>query len=458
MSLQKEIKTFLKVYLFTWIFTFFLFLLNLMNPNITFKQVMEGYWMTISSTSGLVLQHILVLCFYLIFIITRYFVRVYRKKGSKVFLRRFFLRFILPIVLVIISLRLIINSNTNENFNYEWDHSIENKTDSIQHLFAQDGKHRGMTVYDFGRSNSIDISELIKNNIEWVVILPYFYQEDEQTNSIRNPKEIGRWSRRDSAFIKSIETLHEHDIKVHLKPHLWMSSGWRSNINFDTEEDWNTWFESYRKTMLHYAMMAEQTQTELLCIGTELRSSIEHQPEKWSLLVSEIKQIYSGKLTYAANWDSTFSHIPFWKEMDYIGIQAYFPLTQNASPKLSEIKQGWNRHVTTLEELSKQYDKKILFTEIGYRPDESATKAPWEWGSALAPLFKKKSDKTQYLAFEAMFSQVWKQPWFAGSYIWQWNNSDFEIKERPAQNSVAKWYSKDFLQEPTDHLNHDENH
>jgi len=456
MSLQKEIKISIKVYLFAWVFIFLLFLLNLFNSNISLSQVIEGYWMTISSSSGLVLQHVVFLFFYVIFLSTRYFSRVYRKRGSKVFLKRFLVRFVLPLALIIVGVKFLINFNTTEDFHYEWDHSVENKTDSIQNLFAMDGKHRGMTVYDFGRSNSTQIPELIKNNIEWVVILPYFYQEDEQTNSIRNPKEIGEWSRRDSAFMKSIEALHQQNIKVHLKPHLWMSSGWRSNINFDNEEDWNTWFASYRKTILHYATMAEKTQTELFCIGTELRSSIEHQPEKWSLLMLEIKQIYSGKLTYAANWDSNFSHIPFWNELDYIGIQAYFSLTQNTHPDLTQIEQGWNRHMAMLEELSNRYEKKILFTEVGYRPDGSATKTPWAWGSALTPLFKKKSEKTQYLAFEAMFNQIWDKEWFAGTYIWQWNNSDFEIRKRPAQNSVSKWYSKEFLQKPTHDLNHND--
>ena len=91
--------------------------------------------------------------------------------------------------------------------------------------------------------------------------------------------------------------------------------------------------------------------------------------------------------------------------------------------------------------LSEKHKKKILFTEVGYRPDANATKKPWEWGSIFGSLFKKKSNKTQYLAYEALYGELWKEPWFAGTYIWQWNNSDFEIKGIPAENSVAKWYA-----------------
>lgn len=440
--MKKEITSFLKVYLFTWVFTFLLFLLNLLDPKVTFESLWENYVQIISSTSGFIFLHIIVALFYLIFLITRYFIRVYKKKGFKTFIKRFTFRLATPILLFIILIKSLLYINNNESFEYEWNYAVENKTDTIQGLYARDGKHRGMGVYDFGRSNRTSYHELIKTNIEWVQILPYFYQENETTNEIRNVKELGSWSRRDSAFIKSIQDLHAQNIKVQLKPHLWMSSGWRSNINFDNEEDWNTWFESYRKTMLHYALMAEKTKAELYCIGTELRSSVKHQPEKWKTLIKEIKQIYSGKLTYAANWDDNYDNIDFWNELDYIGIQGYFPLTEESNPSIESILEGWKPHKIMLKKLSEKHQKKILFTEVGYRPDVNATRKPWEWGSVFGSLFKKKSNKTQYLAFEALYSELWNEQWFAGTYIWQWNNSDFEIKGKPAENTVAKWYSK----------------
>ena len=351
------------------------------------------------------------------------------------------LRLITPILLIIIVFKSLLYVNNNENYQYEWDLSVENKSDTIQDFYKQDGKHRGMTVYGFGRDNNASIDQLIKSNIEWVAVIPYFYQEGEQTNSIRNVKDVGVWSPRDSSFIKSIDKLHHKKIRVQLKPHLWMGSGWRANINFDSKSDWEIWFESYKKTMLHYALLAEKTKVEIYCIGTELRSSVKQNPLKWKQLIKEIKDVYNGKLTYAANWDGEFNDVGFWDEMDYIGIQGYFPLTDHSSPNLQTIQKGWKPHINQLKELSDKYQKKILFTEVGYRPDITATKEPWKWGSVFGNLFNKRSERTQHLAFEAMYSQLWKQDWFAGTYIWQWTNSDFSIKGKPAQNSVAKWYS-----------------
>ena len=402
-TLKKEIKPFLKVYLFTWVITFLLFFSSIVKAGVTFERLWYNYVSVITNSTGLIAFHILALIFYMLFLIIRYFYRTYKKKGIRTFAIRLLFRLFTPILLVIIAIKSLLYINNNENFDYKWNYAVENKTDTVQDLYAIDGKHRGMGVYDFGRSNRTTYHELIKTNIEWVQILPYFYQESETTKEIRSVKELGVWSRRDSSFIKSIQNLHAENIRVQLKPHLWLGSGWRSNINFENEEDWNTWFESYKKTMLHYAMMAEKTNVELYCIGTELRSSVKHQPEKWNDLIKEIKKIYSGKLTYAANWDDDSDAIGFWNELDYIGIQGYFPLTKESNPSLESIQKGWQSHKDMLQKLSEKHQKKILFTEVGYRPDANATKKPWEWGSIFGSLFKKKSNKTQYLAFEALY-------------------------------------------------------
>jgi hypothetical protein len=204
--------------------------------------------------------------------------------------------------------------------------------------------------------------------------------------------------------------------------------------------------------MLHYAKMAKDFNVELLCIGTELKTSLKKQPKQWITLVKEIKEIYSGKLTYAANWDGEYDNIDFWNQLDYIGIQAYFPLTKIKNPDLEAIKNGWDRHITMLESLSEKHNKPILFTEIGYRSDASSTIKPWEWSEYTGVLTKKKSNETQLLAYEAMFSKLWSKDWFMGTYIWEWDtrtkpNSkstdlNFSPRFKPAQNNIAKWYGK----------------
>jgi len=344
-------------------------------------------------------------------------------------------------------------NQSQDEYSFEWNLSYENHSGTPKDLYLKDGKHRGMSVFNWRNYKEEYANQLIKNNIEWVALIPFLYQKTEKTKLI-NPlqKAIGEWSNIDSMYMDIVSKIHKRGMHIMFKPHLWMSEGWRSNIYFDNEKEWDDWFESYRQHMIHYAYFCETLDIELFCIGVEFRSSIKAQPEKWESLIKEIKSIYKGKLTYAANWDDEFNDITFWDQMDYIGIQAYYPLTQNKSPKLSEIKNGWKKHIKKLSTLSEKHNKPILFTETGYRSDEKATIEPWVWGSSDT-LQNKSSFITQDLAYEALFQQLWDKDWFAGVYFWQWHNRskegnfhesmDFTPRFKPAENTMAKWYGRE---------------
>ena len=440
--MKKILTTALKTYLVTYVIAILLFGFAFYSNTVSWTKLLSTLFNFVFSKGGIITVHVLYILFLILLLITKYFISVYKRKGFKSFIIQLFSRLILPVVVVTYSLKSIVDNNNNEDFIYEWNSSVENNTKISKRRFLKDSKIRGMSVYQIGRREAFQVNNLIKSNIEWVAVIPYFYQKDENTIQINTPKKVGIWSKRDSTFIKGIHALRSKGLATMIKPHLWMSSGWRSNINFKEKDDWNRWFLGYRKNMIHYATMAQETNAELFCIGTELRSSLKEVPEKWIALIKEIKSIYTGKLTYAANWDDTFDFPEFWRELDYIGIQAYFPLTENSSPNLTEIKNGWNKHILYLKSLTTKYNKPILFTEIGYRNDIHATKKPWEWGSFFERLYKKKSDKTQLLAYQALFEKLWTQDWFAGLFPWEWTSSDFPIYKKPSQNIITIWYHK----------------
>ncbi|MDT7833025.1 hypothetical protein RQM59_11575 [Flavobacteriaceae bacterium S356] len=440
--MRKIVLSIFKVYLFTWLFAFLFFSYNVYSSSTSWSKIFASFFEIAFSLGGLITVHIIFLFFFVFFLIFRYFVSVYKKRGIKIALIRFTIRFLLPTLLIVFSFTYIISKNNQEDYTYAWNYAAENTSEKSKKSFLVDEKIRGMSVYQIGRNRNVNISELIKTNIEWVAVIPYFYQKDENTKNINTPKEVGIWSKRDSSFIRDIKKLHQKELYVMIKPHLWMSSGWRSNIHFKNSEDWDSWFSDYRKIMMHYAYMAEETNTELLCIGTELRNALQEQPNQWLQLLKEIRAIYTGKITYAANWDDSLDFPAFWTALDYIGIQAYFPLTKNKNPNLQDIKKGWNPHIEKLKTLSEKYSKPILFTEVGYRDDLSATIKPWEWESSFKRLYKKKSDRTQQLAYEALFEELWDKPWFAGVFPWEWTSSDFPIYKKPAQNTITIWYNK----------------
>ena len=78
-----------------------------------------------------------------------------------------------------------------------------------------------------------------------------------------------------------------------------------------SEEQWGILEESYSAFILTYAKAAQELHADILCIGTELEKFVINRPYYWRKLIKEIREIYKGKLTYAANWDE-FKRVPFW--------------------------------------------------------------------------------------------------------------------------------------------------
>ena len=453
MKAKKEIRLFVILYLAHFLGWMAFIVIMATSRGQGFSDSVKLYFGLFVNVSFLLFFHILFALLYGIIHLCRYFIRVYRQQGRRVFWKRLGLRLLLPSLLVFGSFKALVYNNASEAFDFNWDDNIYNETGRSFDHFADDGKYRGMSVFGWWDYKEDAFDSLVKNNIEWAAVVPFIYQKDENTDEVNLRETYDRWSRRDSMFIDIIGELHERGIHVQLKPHIWLREGWRSNIKLDNARNWGSWFESYRVTMLHYARMAEKTGVELFCVGTELRTSILQQPDKWKELIEEVRTVYTGKITYAANWHDEFEHIDFWDQLDYIGLQAYFPLTDNKNPDLETIKQGWDRYIPMLEELSATYNKQILFTEVGYKSEASATIKPWEWGNSLSILTRKKSDETQQLAYEALFQKLWAEDWFAGMFIWEWNtmskpenaptNLNFSPRFKPAENTIAKWYGKE---------------
>ena len=95
-----------------------------------------------------------------------------------------------------------------------------------------------------------------------------------------------------------------------------------------SEQDWQLWFENYERFILHYARIAEREQVEIFCICVELARTMKEREQDWCRLIDRILQSYNGPLTYAANWLGEYDDIQIWDALDYVGINAFFPLSE----------------------------------------------------------------------------------------------------------------------------------
>ncbi len=104
----------------------------------------------------------------------------------------------------------------------------------------------------------------------------------------------------------------------------------------------------------------------------------------WRELIAELREVYSGDLTYAANFDQYFA-VSFWGELDVMGVNAYFPLRRSLSVRdsdaLYEVFVGaWRNVFDELERFRTGLgaaEMPVVFTELGYTRRRGMSIAPW---------------------------------------------------------------------------------
>ncbi|MBF0494270.1 MAG: hypothetical protein HQL28_03965 [Candidatus Omnitrophica bacterium] len=253
----------------------------------------------------------------------------------------------------------------------------------------------------------------------------------------------------DEAVIKTIRKAHELGMKVMLKPHLDIvdtsDGSWRGEIGCVKDADWSKWFEGYTNYIMYYVDIAIKEKVEMICIGTELSNIDASKPEFWDGLIAKIRAKYSGSLTYAAHWDR-YIDIRFWDKLDYVGINAYFPLSSEMRPTYDQLKEGWSKWVTEMEEFQKQVKKPIIFPEIGCNSADGAAIRPWEHNPRREVNLALQADY-----YKALMDIFFQKEWFYGQYWWIWGtnknmggpyNRAFTPQNKPAAKIVTEYYAK----------------
>lgn len=305
-------------------------------------------------------------------------------------------------------------------------------------------KHRGVCWVGGPRKiNTSDISQIASLGVNWISQTPFGWQSGHDSPEIRGMHQTdnqGWWGERNEGLKTTTELARKQGIKTILKPHIWLrdeGGKWRGEIAMKSEADWKEWFSAYEQFILHYAKLAEAAQMEMLCIGTELHQTCVQREADWRALIKKIRGVYSGKLTYAANFANEYEEVAFWDELDYIGVQAYFPITDSHTPDIESLNKGWDKHLATLQRFSNKFQKPILFTEIGYKSTKNAGITPWEWPQQVsreerASLY---SEENQALLYESMMEKVMAAPFIAGIHIWKWYPNYEERQQRTKQRN-----------------------
>ncbi len=303
--------------------------------------------------------------------------------------------------------------------------------------WSQDG-------YD-GEGSDESLAKVESLGSGWVAILTTWYQSNCWSGDIHRTAKTPS----DASLIHAIREAKKLGMKVMLKPHLDLidtsDGSWRGEIACVKEPQWEEWFDKYTEFIMHYIDIANKEKVEMFCVGTELSATATVKGYLWKDVIKKVRSKYSGRLTYAAHWDR-YMDIRFWDQLDYVGINAYFPLTEKMEPTYDELKAGWTKWVDEMERFQKKVQKPIIFPEIGCCSADGAAIRPWEHFPRSEVNVNLQSDY-----YRVLLETFWEKEWFYGLYWWSWGtnvrmggkwNRGFTPQNKPAEDVVKEWYSK----------------
>ncbi len=285
-----------------------------------------------------------------------------------------------------------------------------------------------------------NIEQVLDIGVNWISQTPFGWMDGHDSPKVVLSSQRGWWGERDEGIMHTAQEAKKKGVKTMLKPHIWImnSNGkWRSDISMNSKEEWDQWFESYETWIMHYAVLAQKSGIEALCIGTEFYIATKKHPDRWRGIIANIRKVYSGDLTYAANWYKELETVTFWDDLDYIGVQAYFPISKEYQPSKKSLIRSWETYKKTLKKISLKYEKKIIFTEIGYKNTADAAIEPWTWPQRLDSTTII-SNTTQKICYEALFESLWHEPWLEGFFIWKWFHTTYKYHDYKEYDLVMK--------------------
>ncbi len=302
----------------------------------------------------------------------------------------------------------------------------------------------GWSTHDYSRPGvAAQLDALRSARVEWIALTPRWLQEERDATAIAAHPER---TPSDESLVEVIGLARSKGFEVFLKPQVdVVGPGWRGEIAFASEDEWEAWFASYRRFISHYAGLARRTGVALFCVGVELDAT-RHREADWRRVIAEVGGTFPGPLTYAANWGRE-RDIRWWDALDYAGVDAYFPVAERADPPRAEIDLRWAEHLRGLRAWAERIDRPVLFTEIGYRSRAGAGVDPWEWQRPGTP-----APREQERLYRAAFEALWSERWLAGLFWWQWRtappdrpelDTGFTPQGKPALDVVGEFYARE---------------
>ncbi len=269
------------------------------------------------------------------------------------------------------------------------------------------------------------------------IVVPWYIKTCRDVKIFAHPRFTVPWR----TVRRAIRDARASGLKVFLFPILRVEDksdgGWRGTLK---PRDPEAFYHSYTRFVLTFARLAEKMNIPLFSIGSEL-SSLDVDTPRWRALIARVRRVYSGQLTYSANWDH-YREVQFFDQLDYAGVTGYFELAdQPTDPPIIDLIHAWRNVYMELMRWQHRINKPLLFTEVGYLSQQGTAAWPWKEGADEALDLE-----IQRRCYEA-FRRVWNdEQRVTGVYFWNWfgwggpTSKEYTPRNKPAAQEIAEWF------------------
>ena len=280
------------------------------------------------------------------------------------------------------------------------------------------------------------LTRMKQNGINSIFLSPVFFTESPSSDSIFATSA----TLPDSQLYRAITLAEQNGFTVALKPLVnCLDDMPRYKIN---PANFETWFLSYKKFILHYFTIAETFHHTGFVIGTELDGVSDSRP--FLHLCDSLRSNSTISIIYSGSYNH-FITTTLWDHVDIMGINAYFNLDNSEPPSPAVLHESWNYWLNLINQYAEIHNKQVMITETGFlsRPDAAQNPGSFS-GTPVSDLSVQKECYEALLSQAALFTSI------KGIYFWQWELGDngridccdYTPRGKPAEDVVKKYWGE----------------
>ncbi len=295
------------------------------------------------------------------------------------------------------------------------------------------GMHANTYQYDYAPL----LKEIKATGSDWVSIHIKFFQNNWQSDSINIPtNDAPIWKQ----LNQTLQAARQQKLKVLLFPIVLLKDPgedhWRGNI---APKNRLHWYSNYSYLLLKMGKIAAKNEVAMLSVGSEF-CSMQANTQTWVQMIRKLRTIYKGALIYSTNWDA-LDNLHFDSELDFLGVSAYFPLSEENEPSVAQMTRSWNNIKAYLLEIQSKRKIPLILTELGYASIDGANKHPWDY-TTTGPI-----DLQEQVDCYQAFTNCWKEEQdFYGVYFYDWfgvggcEDRGYTLRDKPALEVAKQWF------------------